>query len=204
MTQRTLHAHLSHEAAAYLDGDNNAAGQTLRDWLLNAFEQQSEPCLAHASLFSTSIEVAPDVPLLLEAYVRILGCTPDETIEAWLMEPATEASANIASDAAAVGNPPAVAPTLSGETLGRFAQILDMGETLFETFTADARQKLGGSYPEGEKAAQTMTAIFRALRVTVGLQQPTDQPATQNGESQQNLQAQRSSPKVDGAVDERP
>ena len=169
--QRTLHVHLGREAAAHLDGDSNAAGHTLRDWLLNAFEQQTEPCLAHASLFSTSIEVAPDVPLLLQAYTRIANCTPDELIEAWLLEPAAEAGNDGASERATTADvPAAVAPALSGETLGRVAQVIDFGETLFEAFAADARHKLGGSYPEGEKAAQTMTEIFRALRVTVGLQ----------------------------------
>src|ERR1051325_5205627 len=101
MTPRTLHVHLSREAAAHLDGDNNAAGQTLRDWLLDAFERQIEPCLAHASLFSTSVEVAPDVPLLIEAYTRIAGCTPEELIEAWLMEPFADGGAGKRAPAAA-------------------------------------------------------------------------------------------------------
>lgn len=173
MTPRTLHVHLSHEAAAHLDGDTNAAGHTLRDWLLEAFEQQTEPCLAHASLFSTSIEVAPDVPLLLQAYTRIANCAPDQLIEAWLMEPAAETGNGGANERATTADAPAaaaVAPALSGELLGRVAQVLDMGETLFEAFAADARHRLGGSYPESDKATQTMTEIFRALRVTVGLQ----------------------------------
>ncbi|HZH32558.1 MAG TPA: hypothetical protein VEY11_17470 [Pyrinomonadaceae bacterium] len=174
MTARTLHVHLSREAAARLDGDSNAAGQTLRDWLLDAFERRIEPCLAHASLFSTSIEVAPDVPLLIEAYTRIAACTPEELIEAWLMEPP---AADGAVKRARVAATPAAAPTLSGETLGKVAQVLDMGETLLEAFAADARRKLGGTYPEGDKAAQTMSEIFRALRVTIGLQQPASQPA---------------------------
>lgn len=168
MTPRTLHVHLSREAAARLDGDRNAAGQALRDWLLDAFEREVEPCLAHASLFSTAVEVAPDVPLLVEAYTRVAGCTPEELVEAWLMEPA----AGGAGIRTAVATPPPPAPILSGETLGKVAQVLDMGETLLEAFAADARRKLGGSYPGGDKAAQTMSEVFRALRVTLGLQEP--------------------------------
>jgi hypothetical protein len=171
MTQHTLHVHLSAEATSQLKGDVNAAGQTLRDWLLNAFGQQIEPCLAHASLFSTSIDVSPEVPLLLEAYTRIVGLTPNEIVEAWLMEPAVEASADSAIGNDTNTNAPAVAPTLSGETLGRVAQVLDMGETLFEAFAADARQKLGGSYPESEKVAQAISEVFGALRVLVGLRE---------------------------------
>src|SRR5688572_14535261 len=91
MTLRTLHVHLSSEAVAQLKGDRNAAGQTLRDWLLNAFNKEIEPSLVHASLFSTSIQVASDVPLLLEAYNRISGSTSAELVEAWLSELATEA-----------------------------------------------------------------------------------------------------------------
>jgi hypothetical protein len=119
MTAHTLHVHLSRESAARLDGDSNAAGQTLRDWLLDAFERQIEPCLAHASLFSTSIEVAPDVPLLIEAYTRIAACTPEELIEAWLMEP--PAADDGAGKRARVAATPSAAPTLSGETLGKIA-----------------------------------------------------------------------------------
>lgn len=178
MTPRTLHVHLSREAAARLDGDANAAGQTLRDWLLDAFGRRTEPCLAHASLFSTSIEVAPDVPLLLEAYTRVAACTPEELVEAWLMEPAADGAGGREPADARAGD----APPLSGETLGKVAQVLDMGETLLEAFAADARRRLGGSYPEGDKAAQTMTEIFRALRVTVGLQPPATEAAAQGGE----------------------
>lgn len=200
MTAHTLHVHLSPEAAARLDGDSNAAGQTLRDWLLDAFERQIEPCLAHASLFSTSIEVAPDVPLLVEAYTRIAACTPEELIEAWLMEPL--AAADGAGKRARVAATPSAAPTLSGETLGKVAQVLDMGETLLEAFAADARRKLGGAYPEGDKAAQTLSEIFRALRVTVGIQQPATKAAPQGiGEELPNMQEPRPPSSDDGASD---
>jgi hypothetical protein len=171
MTQHTLHVHLSNEATAQLKGDVNAAGQTLRAWLLNAFQQQIEPCLAHASLFSTSIEVASEVPLLLEAYTRVVGCTPNEAVEKWLMESAVDAGPDGAIEDATKTNAPAVAPTLSGETLGRVAQVLDLGETLFEAFATDAREKLGGSYPESEKVAQAISDVFGALRVLVGLRE---------------------------------
>jgi hypothetical protein len=171
MTLNTLHVHLSNEALAQLDGDRNAAGQTLRDWLMNAFDQEIEPSFAHASLFSTSIQVASDVPLLLEAYARISGSTPAELVEAWLSEPAAKAGA-AGDERESIANASAPADTLSGETLGKLAQVIDMGETLFEAFAADAHNKLGGSYPEGERAAQTMSEVFRALRVTVGLRQP--------------------------------
>ena len=168
MTSNTIHVHLSTQALAQLDGDRNAAGQTLRAWLMRAFVQEIEPSLAHASLFSTSIQVASDVPLLLEAYTRISGFTPAELVEAWLSEPAVEAgAAGDKRESTAKANAPA--DTLSGETLGKLAQVIDMGETLFEAFATDARNKLGGSYPESEHVTQATSDLFRALRSLLGL-----------------------------------
>jgi len=62
-----------------------------------------------------------------------------------------------------------LAVSISEESLGKVAHILDLGETLFERTVADAQQKLGGSYPEGEKAAQAGAEVFRALRLLLGL-----------------------------------
>jgi hypothetical protein len=180
MTSQTLHVQLSDEAAGRLNGSLNAAGQTLRDWLLKAFEQEIEPSLAHASLFSTSIQVASDVPLLLEAYTRITGSTSTELIEAWLSQPAAEAGAADEDRVSTVAaNEPA--DTLSGETLGKLAQVIDMGETLLEAFASDARNKLGGSYPESERVTQATSDLFRALRILLGLNEIDGNSSVVNG-----------------------
>lgn len=163
MTSQILHVNLSYEAAGRLDGIRNANGQTLRDWVLNALHRSVEPCLTRASLFSTSLEVEPDVPVLIGAYAQVVSCTPEQIVEAWLMDPAIEAEAQAASVFVSCSS-----KHLTDETLGNIAQALDMGEILLEVFAADMRRKLG-SYAEGDKAAQTMSEIFRALRLYVGL-----------------------------------
>jgi hypothetical protein len=163
MISQILHVQLSHEAAARRNGDRNANGKTLRDWVLEAFSHNVEPCLARASLFSSSIEVEPDVPLLIEAYARIVACSSEDVVESWLMEPKSEAAEKTTTALESC-----FSAHLTTEALGNIAQALDMGETLIELFAADARRKLG-RYPEGDKAAETMTEIFRALRINVGL-----------------------------------
>jgi hypothetical protein len=164
--------HLSAEAASYLQPDikRNRAGETLRDWLIRTFESAGNFSEAAPSLFGTTIEVEDEIPLLLEALSRVTYRTPDDLIEAWVLEPPREESQNVEQQSYSQHEPTA----LNEEVLGKVAYVLDLGETLFEEAMADARRRLGGSYPEGEQAAQALSDVFKALRTLLCLQQAAD------------------------------
>lgn len=162
---KTVHAQISVEAARRLLPEppcKNSSGETLHDWVIRAFESMNIPGGSHPSLFGTCVEVEEDVPTLLGAFARLTNQSVDEIVEAWLLDsyrPAAHSEKN--STGRSDGIPE--------EVLGKVAHILDLGETLFERTVADAQQKLGGSYPEGEKVSQASAEVFRALRALLGL-----------------------------------
>jgi hypothetical protein len=160
-----LHVSVSNEAKQFHTGHQNRAGLTLRDWLIRALETSGVASTTHPSLFGTTFEVDKDVPAIIGAFSLITNRSLEEILESWLMEePASlEQGGN--------NRPPMTQPTeLPDEVLSKVAQILDLGETLFEETIADAKRKIG-TYPEGEKVAQTSSEVFRALRLLLGLRQ---------------------------------
>jgi hypothetical protein len=169
---RELHVNLSADAANVLrgSGSRNANGVSLHSWLTRSFATLASG-MSNPSLFAETLQVDDDVPLLLEALATVTGQKTDELVEAWLMQPP--------GSEAGTGDPATVEEhgALPDETIGKIADVLDMGETLFEETVCDARRKLGGSYPDGDRAARTGAEVFRALRLLVGI--PTaddDQP----------------------------
>jgi hypothetical protein len=60
---------------------------------------------------------------------------------------------------------------LPAQTRGKVAELLELGETLFEETVADARRKLG-SYPEADEAAHVGANIFKGLRALLGMSAP--------------------------------
>jgi hypothetical protein len=170
MIQHSLHVQLSPEAANCLDSkspNRNLAGETLAQWLIRSFESQEVRRLFHPSLFSRTIEVDEQTPLLLEAMTRIQNTTPEALIESWLMETPRQSDVFPASEGVGV---------ISDDSLGKMAMILDLGETLFEQTIADAQEKLGGSYPESVNVAQASGKVFKALRGLLGLCGSTGKP----------------------------
>src|SRR5207247_423593 len=112
------------------------------------------------SMFGTTIQVDDDVPLLLEALGRVTKRNPDELVEDWAREaPGEEKDAKSTSR---------LTSEMPSEVRGKLAELLDLGETLFEETVADARRKLG-SYSEGEGAARAGADVFRGLRALLGL-----------------------------------
>lgn len=169
MSPLVLHLNLSDEAAARMKArtsDTSRTGPALREWLLRRFERTADFGALTPSLFSTPVEVEADVPLLVTALSVLTGLSVEELIDAWASEPEDDG----ASDAA-----PATEPRgdgLAPATLGRVAQILDLGETLVEETVADARQRVGTNYPEGAEALKASAEVFGALRILVGLKSP--------------------------------
>jgi hypothetical protein len=166
--KRTLHVNLSPEAVASLDPSShqrNRAGRTLRDWLVRSFEaSHGRQRTAQTSFFGTTVEVDDDVPLLLEALGRVTKRSPDELVEAWALETRADDRPGDSTPAAAVH--------ISDDVRGKVADLLDLGETLFEETVSDARRKLGSSYSEGDKAAQVGADLFKGLRALLGLSEP--------------------------------
>jgi len=164
---KTVHAQISVDAASRLRPEppcKNSSGETLHDWLIRAFDSMNISGSSHPSLFGTCVEVEDDVPTLLGALARLTNQSVDEMVEAWLLDSYRPAMHSVeAPSGKSVG--------VSDEKLGKVAHVLDLGETLFERTVADAREKLGGSYPEGEKVAQASAEVFRALRVLLGLRE---------------------------------
>ena len=162
MPKRTLHVNISSEAVAFLDASSrgrNRAGRSLRDWLVRSFLASETDLPSQTSFFGTTIEVDDDVPLLLEAAGRRTKRNPNDLVEAWALEAPSEYGTANSTD---------MPLQIPSEVGGKLAELLDLGETLFEETVADARRKLR-SYPEGEKAAQAGAQIFTGLRVLLGL-----------------------------------
>src|SRR3989442_14119461 len=163
MPGRILHVQLSPEATACLDTGphrRNRAGRTLRDWLFRSFQASRVDRSSQSSFFGTIIEVDDDVPLLLEALGRVTKRNPDELVEAWALEASEEDGPTVSAPRTAVYVP--------ADVRGKLAELLDLGETLFEETVADARRRLG-SYPEGERATRVGADVFRGLRALLSL-----------------------------------
>ena len=167
MPGRILHVQLSPEAKAALEPSayrRNRAGRTLRDWLVRSFQASRGTRSSQTSIFGTTIEVDDDVPLLLEALGRVTKRNPDELVDAW----ALESPADDATTEAETG----WGLQLAGDVRGKVAELLDLGETLFEETVSDARRKLGSPYSEGDNAAQVGADLFKGLRALLGLSEP--------------------------------
>ena len=163
---RKMLVELSGEAERALkeaQSGRNRAGRTLRDWLVRSFQASRGVRSSQTSLFGTTIEVDEDVPLLLEALGRVTKRNPDELVEAWTLEAPDDDSAVDAETASVV--------QLSDDVRGKVAELLDLGETLFEEIVSDARRKLG-SYPDGDKAAGVGADLFKGLRTLLGMSEP--------------------------------
>ena len=164
MSGHTLHVQLSDEAMSGLVAGNpsrNRAGETLHDWIIRSFDSIHTQHLFNPTLFGAAFEVERETPLLLEALAQVQNATPEAIIEAWLLQPHTQQEAAVSPGNNGVG--------LDEATQGKLAEIIDLGETLFESMVHHAQHKLGGEYPEGEKAAQTSAELFHSMRVLIGL-----------------------------------
>ncbi len=166
MSGRILHVQLSSEAKASLEARafrRNRAGRTLRDWLVRSFQVSRGTRSSQTSIFGTTIEVDEDVPLLLEALGRVTKQSPDNLVEGWALETPGDADIKDATPTAVVH--------LSDDVRGKLAELLDLGETLFEETVSDARRKLG-PYPEVDKAGHAGADIFKGLRTILGISGP--------------------------------
>jgi hypothetical protein len=173
---RTIHVTLSGDAAARYEArvkQNLEAARSLRAWLLRAFADFGVMKPEAPSLFSTPIKVDDDLPPLLEALSLVTNRTRDELVEAWLLEaPQDEYTERKISESSRPVDNGSSSIKLSAETLEKLAEILAMGETLFEWAVEDARGKLGGEYPDGEEVLKTNAEIYRGIRALLGLQTP--------------------------------
>src|SRR4030095_1019098 len=173
---RTIHCPVSSGAAARYEAgvkQNPEVAKSLRAWLLHAYADRGVMKLEAPNLFSVPIEVDDDLPPLLEALSLVTSRTRDELVEAWLTEaPQDEFAERKISESAGSADNGSSSIKLSVETLEKLAGILAMGETLFEWAVKDAREKLGGEYPDGEEALKTNAEIYRGIRALLGLQAP--------------------------------
>jgi hypothetical protein len=133
----------------------------LRDWLVRSFLASRAGRSSQGSFLGTTIEVDDDVPLLLEALGRVTKRNPDELVEAWAIEEPGDDAPLDAETASVV--------QLSNDVRGKVAELLDLGETLFEDTVSDARRRLGSPYSDGDKAAQAGADLFKGLRALLGL-----------------------------------
>jgi hypothetical protein len=157
----TIQVNLSRDAKKALASTapgRNGAGVALRDWVIRRFECSVTPRALDAPLFATTVEVADDVPLLLEALARVTGETQDELIEAWAHEP-------MPSEPEQPPEQPATCDTgsLPEDTRAKLIELLDLAETLFEETVSDVEQRFG-PYPQGKQAGASAEEIYRALR----------------------------------------
>jgi hypothetical protein len=130
---------------------------------VRSFQESRSAQSSQTSIFGTTIEVDDDVPLLLEALGRVTKRAPDELVEGWALETAAAADAHMER---------APQAQLSDEVRGKLAELLDLGETLFEETVSDAQRKIGSSYAEGDKAARAGADLFSALRRLLDLSDP--------------------------------
>lgn len=160
MMSQPIYVTLNTEAAERCRLHSTAS---LRAWLLREYETHCPAASQTATLFSTALEVEADVPLLLAALSLLTGRSADDLVETWALQLPPEPIAATPAPTA----PPAL--TLSEERLGQLAELLDLGETLFEQTIAEARQRLDGDYPDSEQAEAAMAQLFHALRVLLKL-----------------------------------
>ncbi len=158
MERQTLYLNLNPETSSLLTSDlrKNASGQTLDKWLVNKYKA-IVPEMVQTELFSVPIELKIDTWLMLEGLAKITNRTPEELIEEWAVD---KSNVPYVEKDFIEEQKSAVSPVV----LEQVAQILNLAETLFTATVADAQQKLGDKYPEGEKVAKTATEIFGALR----------------------------------------
>ncbi|KAF0248877.1 MAG: hypothetical protein FD167_1722 [bacterium] len=164
MERQILYLNLSPETSSLLTSDlrKNASGQTLDKWLVNKYKSVI-PEMVQTELFSVPIELKIDTWLMLEGLAKITNRTPEELIEEWV---SNKSEASIVEKDFIEEQKTAVSPV----ALEQVAQILNLAETLLTGTVADAKQKLGGEYPEGEKVAKTATEVFSVLRELLGIE----------------------------------
>lgn len=164
MQRQTLLLQLNSETANLLENKSqkNPSGQTLDKWLVDKYKiVPQEP--VQTTLFSVPVEINIDTWLMLEGLAKITNCTPEELIEEW----ASDKNNNLPTEENTVDEQN---PVVSPEVLEQVAQVLNLAEMLFVATVSDAKEKLGGTYPEGEKVAKTTQEIFSTLRELLNIE----------------------------------
>lgn len=166
---QVIYVGLSNEAHEKLSSKSNFIrldNANLRLWLIRYFEQLHLPTLTSPSLFDIELEVEDDILILLQALSQISQCTVGELVETWVLDSGKPIDLQNLENKPEKGR----SGNLTQETLEQVAQILNLAETLLTGTVADAKQKLGGEYPEGEKVAKTATEVFSVLRELLGIE----------------------------------
>lgn len=164
MERWTLYLDLNPETENLLTSNSckNASGQPLDNWLVTKYKTVI-PEMLQNGLFSVPIELKIDTWLMLEGLAKVTNRTPEELIEEWASDKsgASSVEKDFIEEQKTVVSP---------ETLEEVGKILNWAETLLTSTVADAKQKLGGEYPEGEKVAKTATEVFSVLRQLLGIE----------------------------------